>query len=622
MKNIQRMLIVASVFTFAIIGLAACGKVSAETPPETDSYAISWNTDAAIRSFTVTNDGVALKNGSKVDEDTLIKVEWVEYANQPVTVKAGTITLHNGNLFKVTANAVIHITASANDDLIIRYQTDWVSNGDPNYMGGNAFMAVTGGINYSLFKDREDFLSKVESMKYTVTDSSGKQYVSATSSGMGLKTTWDANAKYWNRDVEPEYMPFQVNFCESSTAGAYLTYEGWVRTYSQENFNDTVLPKWTGIVTFTITMKDGSQYMIMGDGVQTTKYAVSWNKDAAELISFTVTTDGGKSISSGSKVAESTKVIVAWQEPENGNVIVNVNGVKMLNGKNLTINSDIVIDIYTTVIDSDAAFLDAMANQADGQVWFVKNGTYNVQVYLNTNITIIGESQAGVVIKGTNEYKDMKIITSDRVDMNGSVMLTENSSGIIVIEGATVELDMLTVLGTTPELVNNSIDSNTRFNGILFINSNLTMNNVTVTSIIPTTEKFGMQTNASANVYGTGSELRYKFVMSNCEINNFQKTGVLLRAAVSTVEITNSHIKGIGATELTAQNGITLEAASATFTNNIFEDLQYTGNDDSCGILPNMAEEVYESVVHYTYSGNTFNDVDIPCSNLDGEVSL
>jgi hypothetical protein len=102
-------------------------------------------------------------------------------------------------------------------------------------------------------------------------------------------------------------------------------------------------------------------------------------------------------------------------------------------------------------------------------------------------------------------------------------------------------------------------------------------------------------------------------------IHDYQKNGVLVNADNTTVDVTNSHVQGLGPVPFIAQNGVQYSNfAEGLIRDNLIEDNAYTGpaNTFSTGLLLFNIEppEIKHSLNHYR--DNDRNLVMVPASSL------
>jgi hypothetical protein len=249
-------------------------------------------------------------------------------------------------------------------------------------------------------------------------------------------------------------------------------------------------------------------------------------------------------------------------------------------------------------LKSSHSTIQSAIDAADGNdTVYVRDGVYEEQVAVagKTDLTIHGQSEAGVIIRspagalmetGTSNHWD------DPVRANISV---ENSTNV-VIRNLTVDGDYAG---------DRSPGSNgDEITGVSFLHSSGTIDDVTVRNVSNSIGGglFGLQHGSGILVdNGTGAQLAV--TISDSTVQQFQKTGILIWNA--NVTLTGNDVAGIGATNLTAQNGIQIGGSAGIIGGAAAAD----GNTISgLGYIPNGTTSsgmiVYEPTANLTIQNN------------------
>ncbi len=140
-------------------------------------------------------------------------------------------------------------------------------------------------------------------------------------------------------------------------------------------------------------------------------------------------------------------------------------------------------------VDTAAELLDAVADTANGSV-FVENGTYNLasQVYIDRNLTIIGESEEGVILQpesedgftaGTSHGKTSIITVTNGADVNISNLTVKNGKTASMGNGGSDTAHGINIAQAGTVVVSNVTASDNNGVGVLVNDSVVTLNNVT-----------------------------------------------------------------------------------------------------------------------------------------------
>ena len=252
----------------------------------------------------------------------------------------------------------------------------------------------------------------------------------------------------------------------------------------------------------------------------------------------------------------------------------------------ITVNPSLPVDLVARNYNN---ITDAIAAANSGDIINVAAGTYDAPLRItNKNITIQGV--AGTII--TSSVSPAAVDTPDYHGQNP----------IIFAEGSTLVLKNLTVkAGSIPQY--GSID------GITANNSNITLDNVTVTNILNAEGYNGMQYGRGLTALGTST-----VVVTNSSFDKFNKNGIHLIGSGVTANITNTTFTGVdNNATAAAQNGVVfMNGATGSVTGCNFTNFWYTGTADATatGVL------AYDAGAGITLRNNKFiNDQD-PVDNV------
>jgi Ca2+-binding RTX toxin-like protein len=249
------------------------------------------------------------------------------------------------------------------------------------------------------------------------------------------------------------------------------------------------------------------------------------------------------------------------------------------------------------------AAVDAAQN---GDTILIANGTYNEQVSVEGkgDITIVGESQAGVVLHmpGASVQTGTDPMTGRPIN---AAITVHDSTGIVI--------QNLTVDGGG----NGNATAN-EFAGIAYLDGAGTIDHVSVTSVRdqliggePSGAQHGRAIYASNTVDAPSS-----LEISNSTVTDFQKSGIYVRN--TDLYAHDNVVHGAGAISSTAQNAITLiDGASGEVSNNTIDGLGYTGNNEPAGVLAFNAGDGLV-IAGNTITGTGHNDAGVSLYNTTG----
>ncbi len=189
----------------------------------------------------------------------------------------------------------------------------------------------------------------------------------------------------------------------------------------------------------------------------------------------------------------------------------------------------------------------------------IASGTYEEQLNIGKNLTIIGDSKETTIIKSPATLNTDTVGKKNIVEINS---------------GATVSISNIDVSGPGSSSCA-SIDY-----GVFVIgNATLNISDSKITKITDT--PFGGCQNAVAIRVGSGPLSQVGTATINrVTISDYQKGGIVIDGLNSTGTITNNVITGAGTTAITAQNGIQISrGATATISGNTVTGNSYHKGD-------------------------------------------
>ncbi|MGD9675610.1 MAG: right-handed parallel beta-helix repeat-containing protein, partial [Candidatus Bipolaricaulia bacterium] len=200
----------------------------------------------------------------------------------------------------------------------------------------------------------------------------------------------------------------------------------------------------------------------------------------------------------------------------------------------------------------------AITGVADDGTIYVAEGTWQEQVVLSTDKSLIG-SGSGTVIESP--------VTLTQFFSTGA---TKNYPIIYIHDAESASVRDLIVDGLGRG------NSNYRFIGIGFYNAGGTVDGVEIRNI-RNTPFSGAQHGVGLYAYNVDGTPR-GLVISSSTIRDFQKNAMAIMGTGLTVTVTGNVIVGAGPTTVTAQNGVQLSSGAAgTIQDNSISGIWYTG---------------------------------------------
>ena len=294
-----------------------------------------------------------------------------------------------------------------------------------------------------------------------------------------------------------------------------------------------------------------------------------------------------------------------------------MHGIELLQFANGTVDLNANVLVFSTynantgigTLKSSHGTIQSAVTAADADdVIYVRNGTYIEQVTISgarSGLTILGQSEAGVIIQAPNTLASNGVAPSNGRNVNG--LITVDSVSDVSIKNLTVDgaLKGGAVVGATdPTLV-----------GVAYLNSDDGLiDHVTVTHVREADGGFGNQRNLGIFVSNTNPggapttptalELAglNSIEISNTTVTDFQKGGIVVSFADANIH--NNTVTGRGVTGLTAQNGIQVAGSTGTVNNNTVTGIGYaTTSAIGYGILTFSNRDLVVDTNHVTGTG-------------------
>jgi hypothetical protein len=296
---------------------------------------------------------------------------------------------------------------------------------------------------------------------------------------------------------------------------------------------------------------------------------------------------------------------------------------------NVSASSVVVTPPSTTpckALPSYSTISTAVSSVPAGSLIYICPGTYAEQVVITKKLTlegVAGNGSTGAAASGSNNPVIVSPAGGVLVNSNDLygfpsgqstaaqilVQTPSNSLGTPIV----VNISNITVDGSNNLLGDCSID----LVGIYYQNANGTVNHVTTRYQELAPDLFGCQDGLAIYAQsGYGSGGTATVTIENSNVHDYDKNGITADGSGTVATITGNYVVGIGATPLTAQNGIQLsDGARGKISNNTVTDDVYVNPSDcvigtSCysatGIL--LYDSGGTSGNHVTVSGNTVSN--------------
>jgi hypothetical protein len=218
----------------------------------------------------------------------------------------------------------------------------------------------------------------------------------------------------------------------------------------------------------------------------------------------------------------------------------------------------------------------ALTQAASGATIKVQRGTYNEQVKITKPVTIIGAGASQTVIEPTS-------VSASDSDTDSTI---PQLYIVDVTHTTGVNLKGIGVNGSEASTSFTGCSQN--YVGVYYHDASGSMANDTVTGIELPPADFSCQD--GLGVYATtdsGSLTPTVLSMRSDNVNNYDKNGITCDDPGTVCDIKNTTVTGIGSTNLIAQNGIQIWAASGGVTANVITGNSYEGSppNNAAGIL-------------------------------------
>src|SRR5882757_330795 len=230
----------------------------------------------------------------------------------------------------------------------------------------------------------------------------------------------------------------------------------------------------------------------------------------------------------------------------------------------------------TITVHAGDSIQTAINSANPGDTIFIENGVYNEQLSIasKTNLTIQGQSEAGVVIHAPVAPLAQNAIDAVNGRSQDAIIAVSNSTNVII--------ENLKVDGADR---GNDVAGGNDFVGIAVANSTGTIDHVDVSGIRDALVGGELSGNQRGNAIVISNAAPQAFTVSNSSVENYQKTGIIARN--TTITLTNNDIDGGGPHNVIAQNGIQLSAGSTgNVTGNHIHGIGFTPDTyDVVGVL-------------------------------------
>lgn len=258
-----------------------------------------------------------------------------------------------------------------------------------------------------------------------------------------------------------------------------------------------------------------------------------------------------------------------------------------------------------------------------GSTIYVCPGTYPEQVLITKTLTLTGVSADGSSGSGASGLSNPVItapaggITAHVPDVAGGdplyyqlAVVSPNPEGPIIVKINSIAID-----GSNNQIAGCGMD----LVGILYQNAWGTIDQVATRNQELAGSLFGCQDGLAIFVesgYASGGSATV--TIENSSVHDYDKNGITVDGSGTVATITGNYVVGIGATSLTAQNGIQVsDGASGTVKNNVITGDVYV-NPSNCGSSCYGASGllIYDSgatsSAHLTVSDNIISDTQLP----------
>jgi parallel beta-helix repeat protein len=247
-------------------------------------------------------------------------------------------------------------------------------------------------------------------------------------------------------------------------------------------------------------------------------------------------------------------------------------------------------------------------------------GTYPEQVTIAKNLTLTG------IVSGTSDAAVVTVPAGGLVTNNVTDIFGFPTAAQIFVKNAAVTISHMTVDGANDGLTDCSIDAI----GIYYQNSSGTMTDNAVRNVLLPTGLQGCQDGLAINVENDNGNPAV--TISNNSVRNYDKNGITASGPGTAgvgpvVTVKGNTVIGLGATTVTAQNGIQVSggATGSITSNNVSDDIYINppNCDPSCtggsGILIYASAAV--TVSSNTVESTQFGIVPVTDPNFGGPAN-
>ena len=243
-------------------------------------------------------------------------------------------------------------------------------------------------------------------------------------------------------------------------------------------------------------------------------------------------------------------------------------------------------------------------NTLPGGTCYIAAGVYEEQVEVKENITVQGAGMGVTVIKSP---------------VSLPLFFTTSASNYPVIyihDVSNPSINDLTVDGAGRGNTNN------RFSGVAFRNAGGVVDHVEVTDIRDTPFS-GAQHGVAIYAFNDDG-MAQSITVWDCDVHDFQKNAMALNAGATTplaVDVQRNTVEGYGATTVTAQNGIQVNADMGTgmVSDNVVSGIAY---DNTLDPTKYVATSILNFYADLDIIGNTVTQGHVGVYNIDGSSTI
>lgn len=262
------------------------------------------------------------------------------------------------------------------------------------------------------------------------------------------------------------------------------------------------------------------------------------------------------------------------------------------------------VAVLAVTVTNVPDLLSATKNASSGEIITLKNGTYELteRLVIDKNITLIGESRDGVIIKPANTFT----VSTQALgaSFNGG---SHTLQPIIYVksDASNVTIDSLTISGP--------FTGNLYSSGIVSACANFSITNVTVADIYNGIID-GVQNGRAIVIIGGNADI------TNCEISNFNKSAIQMHSS-GVLNVIGCTITGPTDTS-SGRNGIFIAYGTVNIRENTISINGYSGNPSGgqgSGVLVGYGSNIEVVIENNTISNN---NVAVAQSNANGTSTV